>query len=109
MSETPIEELVRYTVRLAMSVKPECSGNGSYNREYMIGKITLAIDGWWGAGKDDWNKEYDTGYSVEYGEVELLDGATGEPPTEQTSDDALILKVLEEVRNHMVLERLADV
>jgi len=115
MSETPLEELARRALFLAKSVKPECSGNGSYDREYKIGEISLGIGGWWGdgskdlTGKTDWNKEYDTDYYVDYGDLELLEGVMNGPPVQRTSDNDLILKVLGKVREHMVLDDLADV
>lgn len=107
--ETPLEELARYAQRLAMTMKTVSGGNGTYDREYVIGEITLAISGWWGADSDDWNKEYDTHYWVELGNTEILDGDMGKPPTQRTADDALVMQVLEEVRRHVVLDRLADV
>ena len=101
MTESPVEELARRALTLAKDVKPECQGNGCYNREYEIGKISLVIEGWWGASPEDWNKEHDTGYFVDHGEVELLGGNFSDPPIQLSSDNDLILKVLKEVREHM--------
>lgn len=106
MSEGPLEELVRYTLQLAAGIPPECQGNGYYHREYKIGEISLVIDGWW---DPQTNGEKDTGYFVEFGLTDVLDGEMGEPPVQRTSDDNLVLNVLEDVRRHLILERLADV
>lgn len=101
MAESPLEELARYAQQLAATVKPESAGNGSYDREYKIGEISLVISGWWGADKHDWNKEYDTWYWVELGMTEILDGDLGKPPIQRTKDNDLVLRVLEEVRSHI--------
>lgn len=113
MSETPTEELIRRAKTLASRVKPTCTGNGSYDREYEIGRISLVIGGWWGTGREDWNKEYDTGLFVELGDVEILsvEFIEGEDDhrTQVMVDESVVERVLEVVRNHMVLEDLADV
>jgi hypothetical protein len=109
MPETPAEELVRRGKILAGRVEPKCTGNGSYNREYEIGRISLVIDGWWGTGKEDWNKEYDTGLFVELGDVEVLDSTFDNEQIQSKVDPSVVERVLEVVRSHMVLEDLADV
>jgi hypothetical protein len=102
ISETA-EELVRRARLLASRVEPKCSGNGTYDREYKIGEVTLAIDGWWGADSKDWNKEYDTGLCVELGEVEILDARFGDGQIQVQVDPSVVERVLEVVRQHMII------
>lgn len=105
MSETSAEELVRRAKTLVRRVERNCQGNGCFNREYEIGKITLGIDGFW-------DKLEEVGLFIELGEVEILSVdyiEGGDDLIQIMIDESVVERVLDVVRKHMVLEDMADV
>ena len=114
MYEKEARELARRAYALASLVEWRCEGNGVFHREYTIGEVSLTIEGW----SVDSNIKatglfIDTGVYVADEVIDLdfeVDNVfTGNEPINILANGAAIPRILELVRQRMVLEDLADV